>query len=129
MIIDKEKHTIAYGRCCRNVWFVKTTGFLLKGTNHQAQFCKHVSLQMSTAAADYESIQLAMSLSALEVVGSACKTSCATKSNQDNLKKKKKETQKRMQLKHDIFIQRDLVITWHTGPPRDRTDTFWQRSV
>ena len=84
VIIDKEKHTIAYGRRCRNVWFIKTTGFLLKVTNHQAQLRKHVSLQMDTAAADYESIQLARSLPVLKLVGSACKTSCATNSNQDN---------------------------------------------
>lgn len=47
-----KKNTTAYGQQCRNLWFIKTTGFLLKVTNNQAQPCRHVSLQMNTAAAD-----------------------------------------------------------------------------
>jgi len=57
LIIDKEKHATAYEQCCRNAWFMKTTAFLLIVTNYQAQLCRHVSLQMHTAATDYESTQ------------------------------------------------------------------------
>lgn len=58
MIIDKEKHTIAYGRQYRNARFIKTTGFLMEVANYQAQQCRHASLQMNTAATGYKSIQL-----------------------------------------------------------------------
>lgn len=51
-IMDMEKYTTAYGQHCRNLPFIKTTAFLLKVTNHQAQPCRHIGLQMNTAAAD-----------------------------------------------------------------------------